>query len=481
MRLSSASMGRNESVRRVAARLTVQTVGLVLVMLIVLEIVVYVITQQALTGSLETTLETRAQQADPTVCGAFHLNCGGGAGPRNPAGAGSGPHTGGSPGPGGGRNGGSGPGGPGGPDFFAPVAGPSDANAAYVDLQLHVVHADGVLGNHVPAMADVRGALRSGRSQCCDVRTYEGEQYLVYTAPLRAGSTIVGAVQTTISEHQYAQTMSLLLRALIVVALLGLVGSAAVSAALVGRALLPIRLAMQRQRDFVADAAHELRTPLAIQRTVAEIGTADPTVEELEETVEQMLSENRHLTRLVEDLSLLARTDTDAVSIEREPMDLSGLLTQTADEIRYLTMDKGITLEADVPANVTAYGDVLRLRQLFLILLDNALKHTPAGGEVRVQLTLDGGRSRLDVSDSGEGIPPRDLPRIFDRFYRADEARTGEGTGLGLAIAKWIVEAHGGHIQAGNMPGRGAVFTVFLPLSRAPVPAVKLSDSPGSA
>lgn len=480
MRLSSASLGRDENVRRVAARLTVQTVGLVLVMLIVLEIVVYVITQQALIGSLETTLETRAQQADPTVCGAFHLNCGGGANPRNPAGTGSGPGPGGPRGPGGGGTRPV-PRGPGGPGTFTPLLGPSEASAVYVDPRLHIVHADGVLGSHVLAMASVRKALQSGQSQCCVVGSYEDQRYLVYTAALSAGGKIVGAVQTSISEHQYAQTMSLLLRALIVVALLGLVGSAAVSAALVGRVLRPIRLAMQRQRDFVADAAHELRTPLAIQRTVAEIGTADRTLEELEETVEQMLSENRHLTRLVEDLSLLARTDTDAVSIEREPVDLSGLLTQTADEIRYLAMDKGITLDADVPANVTAYGDVLRLRQLFLILLDNALKHTPAGGDVRVQLTLDGGRARLDVSDSGEGIPPRDLPRIFDRFYRADEARTGEGTGLGLAIAKWIVEAHGGHIQAGNMPGRGAVFTVFLPLSRAPVPAVKLSDRPGSA
>src|SRR5581483_2265806 len=108
--------------------------------------------------------------------------------------------------------------------------------------------------------------------------------------------------------------------------------------------------------------------------------------------------------------------------------------------------------------NVTTDGDILRLRQLLLILLDNALKHTPAGGSVRVVLFTAGNRIGLQVSDSGPGITPADLPHVFNRFYRADQARTREGTGLGLAIAKWIVEAHGGRLQASNTPDGGAVF-----------------------
>ncbi|HEX6509397.1 MAG TPA: sensor histidine kinase, partial [Chloroflexota bacterium] len=117
--------------------------------------------------------------------------------------------------------------------------------------------------------------------------------------------------------------------------------------------------------------------------------------------------------------------------------------------------------------------DIVRLRQLLLILVDNALKHTPAGGSVRVMLSRQGDRARLRVIDSGLGIDPGDLPHIFDRFYRADRARTGEGTGLGLAIGKWIAEAHGGQIQAGNVAPHGAVFAVLLPLARTgpPVPA----------
>jgi signal transduction histidine kinase len=190
-------------------------------------------------------------------------------------------------------------------------------------------------------------------------------------------------------------------------------------------------------------------------------------VEELQQTVAQMLSENRHLTRLVDDLSLLARTDTGAVVIDRRPVDLSDLLSRTAEEISYLAADRGIDLPADVQENITALGDVLRLRQLFLILLDNALKHTQDGGAVHVRLSADGHRARLEVADTGPGIAPADLPRIFDRFYRGDASRTGEGTGLGLAIARWIVEAHGGQIAAGNATPHGAVFTVTLPVARA--------------
>jgi signal transduction histidine kinase len=181
-----------------------------------------------------------------------------------------------------------------------------------------------------------------------------------------------------------------------------------------------------------------------------------------------MLTENHHLTRLVEDLSLLARTDTDAVSLERRPVDLSTLLTDLAAELSYVAEADGISLDANVQGQVGVIGDILRLRQLLLILLDNALKHTSSGGTVSVRLSAShSGGARVEVADSGPGIDPVDLSRIFDRFYRVDKARTGEGTGLGLAIAKWIVDAHGGRISAGNAAGQGAVFTVVLPLARA--------------
>lgn len=468
----------DEGLRRVAGRLAIQTVLLLLVMLVVLEIIVYLAAQRTLVSSLKTTLQNRSQQADPTVCRYFHLPCapggpgGGQAQPARSAGKGqpSGTHGQGNPGGAGGQ--GLRPGGRfTGPSIFKPVAGPSEASAVYLNRRLQIVDYDGVLGHVVLNQRDVRESMQSAQPECCPVQSYKGESYLLYTAPLVVNGNVIGAVQTSISEHQYLQLMDGLLQTLIIVALLGLLGSAGISVALAGRALRPIRLAMQRQRDFVADAAHELRTPLAIQRTVAEIETPDPTIEDLQATVAQMLGENRHLTRLVEDLSLLARTDTDALRIERDPVDLSTLLTTTSEEIAFLAADKGIALGADIRDGVTVSGDLLRLRQLVLILLDNAMKHTPNGGSISVRLATEGGRAALRVADSGPGIPARDLNRVFDRFYRADEAREGEGTGLGLAIARWIVEAHGGQISAGNVSPHGAVFTVTLPVTRVPVTA----------
>lgn len=449
---SSRPTRADDGLRRVAGRLAAQTVLLLLVMLIVLEAVVYIITQQTLIGSLETALQIRAHQVDPDLCSILRIQC---AGPGGNGRQGRPPRLGGTrfgQGPGDGQS-------------FTPLAGPSDVSAVYVSRHLRLIHWDGILGHTLLSEDGAEEAMETGRTQCCSVHSYKGQDYLVYTAPLFVDSTMIGAVQTSISEHQYEQTMSGLLRSLLIVALLGMLGSGAVSVVLVSRALRPIRAAMQRQRDFVADAAHELRTPLAIQRTVAETSIADPSAEELQSTVVQMLGENRHLTRLVEDLSLLARTDTDAVAIERKRVDLSTLLSQTAEEIGYLATDRGMDLQASVQEGVAVIGDIIRLRQLFLILLDNALKHTPAGGTVSVRLNGQGGRARLEVADSGPGISSEDLPHIFDRFYRADQSRTGEGTGLGLAIAKWIVDAHGGQITAGNQATHGAVFTVNLPLA----------------
>lgn len=464
-RVHGASRAHDENLRRVAVRLAGQTVVLLLVMLIILEVVVYVITQQTLRGSLETTLRDRANHPPGGICHIFTRACSqpgsSATGQRNLP-----------PGPGNlfsPQRRGFGQGGP--PPAANQDDNPSDVSSVFVTPTLHIQHTDGGLGKAVLDWSAIRKAIRTQRVQSYSVHKHNGIDYLVYTKPVVAHGTTIGAIQSSISEQQFEGAMHTVLQTLLVVALLGLVGSGGISAVMAQRALQPIRTAMQRQRDFVADAAHELRTPLAIQRTVGEVAMSDPSESELQATVVQMLGENQHLTRLVEDLSLLARADTNAVAIDRRPVDISSLVAETAAELRYLAEEQGITLDADVQEHIRGVGDILRLRQLLLILIDNALKHTPSGGTVSVQLALTGGRARLRIADSGAGIDQSDLPHIFDRFYRADQARTGEGTGLGLAIAKWIVDAHGGQIQAGNASPHGAVFTVTLPHARRDVGA----------
>lgn len=438
-------LGGDEGLRRVALRLAAQTVALLLVMLIVLEIVTYRNTQSALLNSLTTTLR---QHAHVTPGGLQHATVGGGGPsesgePRRERGRGS-------------------------PEPPFHEGNPSDVSTVFLNSNRQVLGSGiGPLGATVIDWAAVRQSLQTGREQCCSIKSHDNHDYLVYTDVIPLGGGVQGVVQSNILADQYEHTLATLRRNLLLATLLGLLASAVISAILAARALQPIRVAIGRQRDFVADAAHELRTPLAIMRTVGEVGLNDQSSEEQQATIEQMLAENAHLTRLVNDLSLLARADTQAIGIDRAPVDLSTLVTDTAAELRPLAEEQGITLASHVQPATWVSGDTLRLRQLLLILLDNALKHTPKKGNVQVALSRAGSRARLQVADSGSGIPPADLPRIFDRFYRSDAARTGEGSGLGLSIGKWISEAHGGHITASNGSGGGALFTVTLPLTRA--------------
>jgi signal transduction histidine kinase len=276
-------------------------------------------------------------------------------------------------------------------------------------------------------------------------------------------ATSPGVLQAYISERQYRDGRQLLLSILLGVSGAGLLSAAAISVVLTRRALAPIQLSLRRQRDFVADAAHELRTPLAIQRTAMELGLATDSVAEQQGVIEQVLSENVHLTRLVDSLSLLARADSGAVTLERARVDLAHLTNETAAGVAILAEERDVRLRVEAPSEAWVIGDAGRLRQVLLILLDNALKFTPDGGSITVGVARQGGQIRLEVRDSGPGIAPGDLPHLFERFYRADKARSSSGTGLGLAIGRWIVEAHGGRISAANLPEGGALFTVTLP------------------
>ena len=281
-------------------------------------------------------------------------------------------------------------------------------------------------------------------------------------------------LQVVADRTTEARTLQVLVIVLVIGGAIGLLIASGVGAAYASRALVPIRRslanqreALRRQREFAADASHELRTPLTVIRASVEdlarhpkesVGSVGTALTDIREEVD-------HLTTMVEDLLLLARSDSGAVELERVPVDLGDIASAGASGLARLAGERGVGLAVDpVPAEVT--GDPARLRQLVAILVDNALRHAPGGSSVEVGVRVDGPEAVLVVDDAGPGIRPDDLPRVFDRFYRAAGA-PGGGTGLGLAIAAWIVERHGGRIAAANREGGGARFTVRLPLARA--------------
>jgi signal transduction histidine kinase len=225
---------------------------------------------------------------------------------------------------------------------------------------------------------------------------------------------------------------------------------------------------MDKQQEFVADASHELRTPLSLIRANAEIlkREADKPVSANLESVEDIIAESDRLANLVGQMLTLARADGEGAALALEPVDLAVVARDTAREMRLLADQSQIAVEAHTDGPAIVEGDELRLRELLTILIDNALKYSDAGARVDVNVSAAGGRAVVEVRDTGRGIPKEALPRIFERFYRADKARSRElgGTGLGLAIARWTAESHGGTIRIDSEVGHGTVVTVELPL-----------------
>jgi two-component system OmpR family sensor kinase len=354
-----------------------------------------------------------------------------------------------------------------------------------------------------------------------DRLAYAGGRIEMHTAPLAVNGTIVGALQVAAPLHA-AEAQLAGLRFILAGVVLGALALAAlIGWFLASRAMRPVdlmtrtaraighsadlsrRLDEPRQRDelgrlastfnemlarldqsfttqrrFLADASHELRSPLAAIRTNVEalLRGADDDPEERDASLRAIARETDRMGRLVADLLALAHADAGQPLV-RQPVELDALLLEVYQQEKRLA--GGIRLTLGDLEQVQVEGDPDRLKQLMLNLVDNALRYTPPGGDVTLDVLRAGDWAVLRVRDTGVGIPEEHLPRIFDRFYRVDRPRTRQagGTGLGLAICKWVAEAHGGRVEVDSVVDRGSTFSVYLPLRPSVVPSVARNPS----
>jgi len=225
--------------------------------------------------------------------------------------------------------------------------------------------------------------------------------------------------------------------------------------------------AIGEMRQFSTALAHELRTPLAALRGDIEMAMLQPTDEGLRQRFASQLEEIDRLKRLIDQILVVAQAEAGQIPLAMGAVDLGTLAATVVDQIEPVAQSRGIAMRCDHASDAVVQGDAEWLKRLVLNLLDNAIKFTPQGGQVVVDVSRIGAVARLAVRDTGIGIDPDVQPRIFERFFRADPARSRgvEGVGLGLSLAKWIVDRHHGRIEVHSQPGQGSTFTISLPIA----------------
>src|SRR5213593_1866786 len=346
----------------------------------------------------------------------------------------------------------------------------------------------------LPLSAQARSNAARGAPTVETVRLATGEPVRLLTLPITRDGQLVQLVQVGIPLHRAQRTLGRYVETLLVLIPLGL-ALAALGGGMIARAALRPVDAMSRtarrisgedhlaetlnamltrlgeafvqMRRFTADAAHELRTPLtALKGTIEVALRAERSGEEYRRVLASSLDDVERLVRLAEDLLLLSRLSVPA-QVSRERVELAPLLTEVADLAAPVADARGVTvvLKERTPAVVT--GDAVALRRAVLKLVENAVKYTPRGGRVELALRLADGRAEVLVTDTGIGMDPADVERIFEPFVRLDAARARDtgGAGLGLPIARSIVATHGGTLAAESVPGAGSTFTIRLPLA----------------
>lgn len=226
--------------------------------------------------------------------------------------------------------------------------------------------------------------------------------------------------------------------------------------------------AFSAQKRFTADASHELRTPLTVLKGEIEIALKKVrSPEEYKEVLESSMEEVDRLTNIVKDLLFLAKADNGKTLLNFEEIQLDTICEDTTKQIEFLAREKKIQIETLIDRDIIIKADADKIKQVLLNLLDNGIKYNKEKGKVSLVVSKKENYAEIKISDTGIGIPPEDIPHIFERFYRVDRARTREigGSGLGLAIVKWIVDAHNGTITVTSIKSEGTTFTLLLPVA----------------
>jgi signal transduction histidine kinase len=264
-------------------------------------------------------------------------------------------------------------------------------------------------------------------------------------------------------EHEYAS----LIKAFAAAALAALLLATGGGYVLTRQSTAPIERSMEQMRRFMADAAHELRTPITLLRTRADVAVGQPRDSTRDTTTFQAIErEAGRLGAIVGELLMLARADAGERPVTRDALYLDDAAAGAVEAARTLAEHKRVSVEVGTFEEAHITGDPALVRELLLIVLDNAIKFTPAGGHVRLDVSVQDGRAAVTVTDTGIGIPADQLPHVFERFYRGDAARReAEGAGLGLAIARWIADLHEARIDIVSQPAAGTRVRMTFPIA----------------
>lgn len=283
------------------------------------------------------------------------------------------------------------------------------------------------------------------------------------TFSLQKNGEIVQIVRDITAEEGMLNTLFLIL---VIGCSIGSVCAIGIGFFLAGRALVPIQNSWKKQQQFVSDASHELRTPLAVIQSKTDILFQSPsaTIEEKAMDISTISKECRRLSKLVANLLLLARSDSNQIEMDKKTFEIDTLLEEIVDPYKEIASYQEKEMILKVEHGISFMGDRERIHQMMVILLDNAMKYTNEGGHIQIDCTQTNSSIRIRVKDDGIGVKEEDIPKLFDRFYQGDKARSAsEGAGLGLSIANWIVEKHYGKILVESEWGEGTCFEVILP------------------